>query len=139
MNFIINCMKGMAIGAGAILPGISSGVLCVIFGIYETLLYSVLNFFKDIKKNTKFLFPLVLGGIIGVLLFSNALNYLFNIFPLQTRSIFIGLILGSIPSLTKEINKKAPFKAHYLLFTLFAFVIRITFCCFRKKLKHFSF
>ena len=35
MNFLVNCVKGIAIGAGAILPGISSGVLCVIFGIYE--------------------------------------------------------------------------------------------------------
>ena len=31
MNFLVNCVKGIAIGAGAILPGISSGVLCVIF------------------------------------------------------------------------------------------------------------
>ena len=38
MSLIINFFKGIAIGAGAILPGISSGVLCVIFGIYEKLL-----------------------------------------------------------------------------------------------------
>ena len=52
MNFFINCLKGIAIGAGAILPGISSGVLCLIFGIYETLLNSILDFFNDIKKNS---------------------------------------------------------------------------------------
>ena len=55
MNFLVDCLKGIAIGSGAILPGISSGVLCVIFGIYEKLLDSVLNFFKDIKNNLKFL------------------------------------------------------------------------------------
>ena len=55
MNFLVNCVKGIAIGAGAILPGISSGVLCVIFGIYEKLLDSILNFFKDLKNNSKFL------------------------------------------------------------------------------------
>ncbi len=33
MNFFVNCLKGIALGAGAILPGISSGVLCVIFRI----------------------------------------------------------------------------------------------------------
>ena len=38
MDFISNCIKGIFIGAGAIIPGISSGVLCVIFGIYEKLL-----------------------------------------------------------------------------------------------------
>ena len=48
---IKNFFIGILIGGGAILPGISSGVLCVIFGIYEKLLDSILNFFKDIKKN----------------------------------------------------------------------------------------
>ena len=50
MNFILDCITGFFIGAGAILPGISSGVLCVIFGIYEKLIDSVLNFFKSPKK-----------------------------------------------------------------------------------------
>ena len=103
MNFLVNCVKGIAIGAGAILPGISSGVLCVIFGIYEKLLDSILNFFKDLKNNSKFLTPLIIGAGIGILLFSNILNYLLFKFPIQTKSVFIGLILGSIPSLIKEI------------------------------------
>ena len=38
MYFVSSIFKGIALGAGAILPGISSGVLCVIFGIYEKLL-----------------------------------------------------------------------------------------------------
>lgn len=123
MNFIINCAKGVALGAGAILPGISSGVLCVIFGIYEKLLDSFLNFFSDIRKNSKFLLPILIGVFIGALLFSNVLNYFLNYFPIQTKSIFIGLILGGIPSLVKEANKKGSFKLHYLLYTFIALVI----------------
>ena len=106
MTFLLNCLKGILIGSGAILPGISSGVLCIIFGIYEKLLDSIIHFFKDIKKNIKFLLPIVIGVAIGVLIFSNFLNYFFINFPIQTKSIFIGLILGSIPSLIKESNKK---------------------------------
>ena len=71
-------------------------------GIYEKLLDSILNFFKDIKKNTKFLLPIFIGIGIGVLSFSKILNYLLYQFPIQTKSIFIGLIIGSIPSLLKE-------------------------------------
>lgn len=123
MNFFLSCLKGIAIGAGAILPGISSGVLCVILGIYEKLLDSFLNFFHDVKKNLTFLFPILLGGGIGVLLFSHFLNYFLTSFPLQTKSIFIGLILASIPSLGKEVYKKVPFKYSYLLFTLISFGI----------------
>lgn len=123
MNFLLNCIQGIAIGAGAILPGISSGVLCVIFGIYEKLLDSILGFFKDIKGNLKFLFPLVIGGGIGVLLFSNLLNYFLVFFPIQTKSIFIGLILGSIPSLIKEGNQKESFQIKNLFYLLAAFLI----------------
>ena len=123
MSFFKNCLKGIGIGAGAILPGVSSGILCVIFGIYEKLLDSILNFFKDIKNNFSFLFPIMLGSFIVILLFSNILNSLFYSFPLETKSIFIGLILGSIPSLLRDINKKSGFKLHYLLYSLLAFCI----------------
>ena len=51
MDFLLSTLKGCLIGAGAILPGISSGVICVIFGIYEKLVDSVLGIFKDFKKN----------------------------------------------------------------------------------------
>ncbi len=125
MTFLLNCVKGILIGSCAILPGISSGVLCIIFGIYEKLLDSILNFFKDIKNNIKFLLPIIIGIAIGVFLFSNFLNYFLINFPIQTKSIFIGLILGSIPSLIKESNKKSQFKTKYFFFTLFAFLFGI--------------
>ena len=108
MHFIISCFKGIAIGAGAILPGISSGVFCVIFGIYEKLLNSILYFFKDIKNNFKFLLPIVVGVFIGVLIFSNFLNYFFINFHIQ-----------------KQCNSKTPFKITNLLFLLVSFSIGI--------------
>lgn len=125
MKGFFNIVKGIFIGAGAIVPGISSGVLCVIFGIYEKLLDAVLNFFKDIKQNIKFLFPITLGVGIGVLLFSNILNYFLYEFPIQTKSIFIGLIIGTIPSLIKEVNEKETFKPQNVLYLLIALAIGI--------------
>ena len=105
-SFFIGSLKGIALGAGAILPGISSGVLCVIFGIYEKLLDSILYFFKDIKKNFRFLLPIFIGIFVGVLIFRNFLQYLLYKFPIQTNSIFIGLILGTIPSLLETLKKE---------------------------------
>ena len=125
MTGFFNIIKGIFIGAGAIVPGLSSGVLCVIFGIYEKLLYAVLNFFKDIKQNIKFLFPIALGVGIGVLLFSNGLNYALYAFPIQTKSIFIGLILGTIPSLIKEVNEKESFRPQNVVYLLIALAIGI--------------
>lgn len=123
MNFVSNFFKGLLIGSGAILPGISSGVLCVIFGIYEKLLDSILGFFKNIKKNLKFLFPLLLGGLLGILIFSKLLNYLLYAYPTPTKSTFIGLILTTIPSLLKEVNHKHKFKLTYVFYLIIALLI----------------
>ncbi len=125
MKFLSNCFKGIAIGSGAILPGISSGVFCVIFGIYEKLLDSILNFFRDVRKNFKFLFPIMVGIGLGIILFGNILNYCLYQFPIQTKSIFIGLILGSIPTLIKEVNGKEKWKPFNLIFFFVALLLGI--------------
>ena len=96
MQSLSNFIKGTFIGIGAILPGISSGVICIIVGLYEKLLDSILGFFKNIKGNLIFLFPIVTGAFVGCVLFSNILVYFFNTIPMQTKSLFIGLLLGSI-------------------------------------------
>lgn len=132
MKFLSNCLKGIAIGSGAILPGISSGVFCVIFGIYEKLLDSILNFFHDIKINFKFLFPILIGIGFGIILFGNILNYCLYQFPIQTKSIFIGLILGSIPALIREANTKQNFKNFYWIFFFLSLSIGIA-CIFLEK------
>ena len=134
MQFIKNYLKGLVIGSGAILPGISSGVLCVIFGIYEKLLDSVLNFFKDIKKNFLFLFPIILGSICGIILFGNVLNYFFYAYPIQIKSIFIGLILGSIPSLIKTVNEKNKFRLSYIFYLVIAFCVGLLSILLENKL-----
>lgn len=133
MKFVLDFGKGVLIGAGAILPGISSGVLCIIFGIYEKLLDSVLNFFTDIKKNLKFLFPIALGGVAGVILFSRILQLLLYKYPLQTKSIFIGLILGGVVLLFKEMNKKEKFKIENLLYLFISLVIGVSMVYIEKK------
>lgn len=134
MRFLSDFFKGIAIGSGAILPGISSGVLCVVFGLYEKLLNSVLNFFKDIKSNFTFLFPIILGGLIGIVLFGNILKYLLESFPLQTNFTFIGLILGSIPTLFKTVNNKGKFKLHYIIYFIIALILGIFMVILEKNL-----
>ena len=123
MNFIKNCLKGICIGAGAILPGISSGVLCVIFGIYDKLIDSILNIFKDFKKNFNYLLPIALGGFIGIILLGKLLNLLFSNYPMPTQYTFIGLILGSIPILLKKVNNTKKFRLHYFIYTIIAFIL----------------
>lgn len=125
MQFLLDYLKGILIGSGAILPGISSGVLCVVFGIYEKLVFSILNLFKDFRKHFIFLLPFILGGITGVLIISKLLKFLFVNFPMQTKYCFIGLILGSIPILLKKANQGKGFRLHYLFYLIITFLIGI--------------
>lgn len=125
MKFLSNYIKGILIGAGAIIPGISSGVLCVIFGIYEKLLNSILNFFKDWKKNLIFLAPFTLGGLTGIIIFSNIILFFFERYPEITSFTFIGLILGCIPSIFKICNSKEKFRLHYIMFFIVSFIVAL--------------
>lgn len=102
MKYFYNFLIGIFIGCGAILPGVSSGVFCVIFGIYEKLVDSIVNFFKAPKKNLIFIFPISLGAFIGIVLFGNIIKYFFNTCRMQASFAFIGLILGTIPVLLKQ-------------------------------------
>ena len=126
IKFCGNILKGILLGAGAILPGISSGVICVTLGIYEKIINSILNIFKDFKNNLKFLFPLAVGCFIGIFSFGNGLNFLFIRFPMQLNYAFMGLILGTMPTLFKNSAKSgSDFKLHYLLYTFITFIISI--------------
>lgn len=125
MNFVFDVLKGIALGAGCILPGISSGVLCVIFGIYDKLVNSILNIFKDFKKNFMFLLPIFIGIAIGMFLFGNIIRYLFTSYESYMKFLFAGLILGCIPSLFKNANKNNHFRVHYLIYTIITFLIAL--------------
>jgi len=102
MKHLFNFFIGIFIGCGAILPGVSSGVFCVIFGIYEKLVNSIVHFFSDFRKNLIFLFPLGFGAVIGIVLLGNIIKYFFTTYKMISSFAFIGLILGTIPSLFKE-------------------------------------
>lgn len=125
MRYVRQLFIGIIIGGGMILPGISGSVLAVIFNIYDELLDSVLNFFKDIKKHFLFLGPLLLGLIIGVFLFGKILFFFFNKYPIETNYVFMGLILGCLPVLFKEIEKKGSQKVNVPVLII-SFVIALS-------------
>lgn len=93
-----------------------------------------MGFFKNIKSNFKFLFPIVSGAIIGIVIFGNILKYLFFAYPIQIKYVFIGLILGSIPKLINDVQKKADFKPYYLVFTFLSLAVAIFLVILEKKI-----
>ena len=107
-----NFLKGIVVGIGGIAPGLSGCVLLIIFGLYQKTLDAFGNLLKDIKKNGKFLLPLVLGMAVGVLLFSKVIDFCLTSYEMPTRFCFLGLIIGTVPLFYGEVRKKG-FKNRY--------------------------
>ncbi len=114
MNFISGFLKGLVIGAGAVAPGVSGGALAVIFGLYGKITNFIAHITKDFKKNLVFFFPIGIGGIVGVLAFSRLIENLFLFHEVEVRYAFVGLMLGTIPSVIKQANKHG-YKQKYLV------------------------
>lgn len=106
IKFIINLICGIAIGAGAILPGISGGVLCVVFGVYQPIMELFSHPIQGIKKGWKMFIPIVIGWAVGFFAFSNLIKFMFGASEIYATWLFIGLIIGEIPSLFKEAGKE---------------------------------
>lgn len=117
-------LKGIIVGIGGVSPGLSGSVLLIIFGLYQKTLDALGNFFKNIKENTIFLLPLVLGMFTGVLLFSKVIHFFMQNFEMPTCFCFLGLILGTLPMVWQEVRKEGFSPKYYgviLLSTLAGF------------------
>lgn len=122
MNLLLSkLIAGFVIGAGAIIPGLSGGILAVSMGLYQPTIEAVTGFFKAPKKNFKFLFPLGVGGVIGLVVFMFLIDRTFSKFKTEVIALFLGLVIGSLPSFFKEANDGKPFKKSYIIFAVIGF------------------
>jgi len=112
---ILNFIKGIFIGIGALLPGLSGGALAAIFGVYEPIINFASNLKQDFKKNIIFFIPIGLGGLSGVLLLSHALSYLLENYLPEVSVFFIGSMLGVFPSLVKQSGLYGRKKYHLVI------------------------
>jgi len=112
--------KGIIVGIGGVAPGLSGSVLLIIFGLYRKTLDVLGSLFRDLKQNLRFLLPLVAGMGVGVLLFSRVLDFCLAEFEMPTRFCFLGLILGTLPMVWREVRKEGFGKGYCLLILLAA-------------------
>ena len=118
-NYPLLILKGCAMGAADVVPGVSGGTIAFIAGIYEELVDSIksinlhalkLLFTLKLKAfwqqiNGSFLFSILLG--IGISIFSLAklMTWLLEHYPIQIWSFFFGLIIASTVLVAKEIQR----------------------------------
>lgn len=114
IHFGIKVLQGALIGLGAVLPGISGGVLCVIFGIYKTVMELLAEPFKNFRTHVPKLLPAFLGGVIGFLGVANILAFFLEKYPAPSVCLFVGLIGGMLPSLFREAGEQGRNRNSYI-------------------------
>lgn len=122
LDYFIITLKGIAMGAADVVPGVSGGTIAFISGIYEELITSINNIsletLKILKKegfkkawdhiNGNFLIALFAGIAISVLSLAKLIKWLLEFHPILLWSFFFGLVVASIFFVGKQITKWNP-------------------------------
>ena len=111
-------LLGVFIGLAIIVPGVSGAAVSIIFGLYEKLLYAMGNIFKKFKKCFLFLLPVILGGIVGIVGGFFGVKQLLNLFPFTVIALFAGLMLGSFPAISDQLQDKSRTPLRNVLFVI---------------------
>lgn len=105
-HILLLVVSGILIGGGAILPGISGGVLCVVFGIYQPMMELLAHPKSALPKYWRTLLPVGIGWVIGFFGFARVIEWVFGANETIGTWLFIGLILGTMPQLYREAGAK---------------------------------
>lgn len=114
---------GILIGAGAILPGVSGGVLAVVFDIYRPFMEVLTRPRRALPRYWKMLIPLGVGWCAGFMLFAKGIAAAITLSNAVTTWLFIGLIVGTVPSLFREAGKEGRSAAAWVSFALCALAV----------------
>lgn len=112
-------LSGVVIGVANIIPGVSGGTMMVAMGIYDKLISAITGLFKNFKKSLKFLFPIAVGMVLGIVVLSKVIAIMFDVIPFQTNCLFIGLIIGSFPFIVKNVKGHSVKIQHIIACLLF--------------------
>jgi putative membrane protein len=112
-------IKGFAMGAANVIPGVSGGTIALITGIFEKLIHSVKSIdhtavilvfkgkFRSFSSriNLPFLIAVFSGAVLSVFTLARVLGYLFENFPVYIWAYFFGLIMASVYFVGKTIGR----------------------------------
>lgn len=122
MKNIIKIIKGSFVGMGSILPGISGSMVAAILKIYQDLIDALNDFLKSPIQSIKSVWQYIVGVLLGFIIGFVFIDLFYEIAPIPITFLFIGFILGAIPSLIKEVKIK-----HYKWHHVFVLVVAILF------------
>jgi putative membrane protein len=116
-----NFFVGILLGAVTWLPGISAGIVAVLFGIYERLIDDVSHIRTKLRQDMRFLVALGSGVVIGIAVMVFVVDYLMGAYFVATMFLFVGLIIGQLPDLVKITKRGEPTKAPHIVWLALGF------------------
>lgn len=119
-DWIVRFLKGILVGISFITPGLSGGVLAVVFGLYEPLMRWLGNLKEKFGRNLAYFLPVGIGLALGVVAFSSVVAKAFGNYSAQFIWLFIGFIAGTFPSLFKTAGKQGRKPWHWVLLAVIA-------------------
>ncbi len=126
-DFLVNILKGAAIGVAMIIPGVSGGTLAVLLNVYDKMIESISGLRKHFLQSIKFLFPILLGAALAFAAALVPLNLALDYAPFPTILLFAGFMAGSCPKLFSD-DKKNGFKPTDIIAALLPLVAVIGIC-----------
>ena len=106
MKDLLVILKGFIIGSSMSVPGVSGGTMAILLGIYDRLIFSISNFFKDIKGNIMFLAKFCFGALLGIGSLAFVITWLLDHVTIPVSFFFLGAVVGGIPALYAKANEK---------------------------------
>ena len=97
-------VAGLAIGAGAAIPGVSGAAIAVIFRVYEDIIGAVNNFRKKFGWAITVLLPILIGIVIAVIVCIIVFSLAFEYLMFVLICVFAGFLIGSFPGITDEVK-----------------------------------
>jgi len=113
---MLNFLKGIIIGLAVVIPGFSASTFSVITGLYERMIHSLNNIRSEFKQSLKFLAPVGIGALIGILLSASLVIFLIEAYTLQSYAFFVGVVCGSLPAINKKALPGIKNKWNYIFF-----------------------
>ena len=123
MNIIKDFLKGILIGVANIIPGVSGGTVALSMGVYDQLISAITGILKNFKRSMRILLPILAGAVAGIGGLSFVIKFLLENYPLQTSTLFIGLILGGLPILFSHVKGAKIGVLHVILFIIFFAIV----------------
>lgn len=102
LSFFGLIKNGFIVGSSMLVPGVSGGTMALILGIYDKLISSINNIFKDFKVSFYFLLQFCIGAVLGFVVFGKSIGWLVDNFEIPVKYFFIGAVLGGLPLLFKK-------------------------------------